>query len=366
MINVAYINPQSYSNLEEYDRGILSVAAEDKAVKVDYICNIKLKRDIPNVSSFKFYSHSNKALFKGLSYVASTLRVYNRLVKKKYDVVHIQWLKLPLLEALFVWGLKKYFLPKSIFIYTAHNAFPHDSGRRYRDLYKNIYRVFDHIFVHDNGCLKTINDLGYGAIVNKIDVGQTPIGNDGELDVHLSRYVSQFQRRFILVIGSASYYKGSDLIYKAWIKSELASQGYAIILMGKGYSEFVDQDSTLNFFVLDSRVSEISLNLACEQCFGFLLPYREISQSGVLMSIVGYEKPMLLSNVGALGQFISYFKMPIYISSPASDEISDKLKDFVSYAEANKSFLPWSEVQKYFSWESAAKETFQIYSSGGY
>ena len=366
MINVAYINPQSYSNLEEYDRGILSGATEAKLINVDYLCNILLEREIQNVSSFKFYSHSDKSLFKGLSYATGTLRVYGRLIRKKYDVVHIQWLKLPLLEAIFVWGLKKYFLPKSTFIFTAHNAFPHDSGRRYRNIYKNIYRVFDYIFVHDYGCMKTINDLGYGGIVKKIDVGQTPIGKSGELDANLRRYVSQFRRKFILVIGSASYYKGSDLIYNAWKRSELASEGYAIILMGKGYSEFVVQDSKLNFFVLDSRVSEKSLNVACEHCFGFLLPYREISQSGVLMSIVGYEKPMLLSNIGALGQFISHFEMPICISSANSDEISRKLKDFVRYAEASKSFLPWSEVQKYFSWESAVKDTFQIYSSSGH
>jgi glycosyltransferase involved in cell wall biosynthesis len=121
----------------------------------------------------------------------------------------------------------------------------------------------------------------------------------------LDKTVKQ-ENKYILYFGRISYYKGIDLLIEAY--KALASQypNLTLIIAGKGSIEYMPTDNThidsirlLNKYVSIQELAELIQNAEFIVC-----PYREATQSGVLMTAFALNKPVLATNVGAFPEYV--------------------------------------------------------------
>jgi glycosyltransferase involved in cell wall biosynthesis len=112
--------------------------------------------------------------------------------------------------------------------------------------------------------------------------------------------------KYILYFGRISYYKGIDLLLEAFQSIVSHYPNLDLIIAGKGNIEYEISDEIhtnkirfLNKYVPIQELAELINNAEFVVC-----PYREATQSGVLMTAFALNKPVLATNVGAFPEYV--------------------------------------------------------------
>ena len=89
-------------------------------------------------------------------------------------------------------------------------------------------------------------------------------------------------------------------------------------------------------------------------------PYLNATQSGVSMIAYNFCKPMILTNVGGLSEYVNHKKNG-YLIEPNSIEIIDALLDYYKNKREEKFSLDIRNKRDLFSWEALAKSFDDLY-----
>lgn len=372
MASIVYIDPQSYNNLSLYDRGMLSAMNREDVVlfgSTQWDC------DAPNADLKKWFNYNNKnnPVSKGLSYLSTILRIASYIRKhKEICVVHIQWLRLWKVDILFARWLKNRGIKV---VFTAHNLLPHDSGDTQREKYRIYYKTVDKICVHTAITKKELIDQ-FEIDSDKVEV--IPHGiiySDVPEDTIIYRAESLKKKYEIspktLVISSLgiqSYYKGIDILIDLWSEEkELnANPDVKLMIVGKNSNlDYTPLEGIGNVVIVNERISNEDFQAYLEISDVILLPYRKISQSGMLFSAIARNKPVVISNIGGLPDPLDIGKVGWNIGIADKTSLSKILKDFaqqphmVKVLQNNNS--EFQKVKDYYSWESISMKLKSLY-----
>jgi D-inositol-3-phosphate glycosyltransferase len=167
--------------------------------------------------------------------------------------------------------------------------------------------------------------------------------------------------RYVLFFGFIRDYKGLDLLLEAFADERLRQMKVKLLVAGefycdpKPYQEIIarhhlgERVIMSNDFIPDSKV----LNYFCAADL-VVQPYKSATQSGVTQIAYHFNKPMIITNVGGLAEFVPHEKVG-YVVNPDPAEISSSIVRF--YSENKESEFSASaaiEKQKY-SWENMVK-----------
>ena len=145
-MNIFFIDPQSYNNLAIYDYNILKY--NDK-FNITFFGNSQYSYKPLKTSKFSpIFKYSNKIgkIIKLLSYSISIFIIFIQILKKKPQLIHIEWIKTWEIDYTYLKILK--LITKTKILYTAHNILPHESGNKLFDKYHKLYHLVDHIITH--------------------------------------------------------------------------------------------------------------------------------------------------------------------------------------------------------------------------
>lgn len=367
---IYYIDPMSYGNLAIYDNSLLSHVVKHEIIffgssKYSY------KSFNSNVLFNPLFTYSNKKnnFYKILSYILSLIAILRNILFEKPRVIHIQWIKFWLLDFIFL------FIVKMIgvnVVYTIHNVLPHKSSFLDYYKYKFYYSAVDILIVHSDSTKNQL--IERFKLTSKIKV----VGH-GPLDILIDESNLEIEKRKIheslnlngkivfSILGFQDFYKGTDLIIDLW-KRELKFQNqdkYKLVIWGKnkGINFSVIQDLP-NVHIRDEYISDIEFKSILQLTSVLLMPYRKISQSGLLFTAINENVPVIVSNNGGLSEPFKFGEIGEVINTCSIDKllfamnkIIDKIEnDFFSNDEFQK-------VRNQFSWAKFSIETQNIYDS---
>ncbi|MDP1622159.1 MAG: glycosyltransferase [Bacteroidales bacterium] len=162
--------------------------------------------------------------------------------------------------------------------------------------------------------------------------------------------------RYVLFFGFIRDYKGLDLLLEAFADEHLSQMNVRLLVAGefycdpKPYHEIIarhhleDKVIMSNDFIPDSQV----LNYFCAADL-IVQPYKSATQSGVTQIAFHFNKPMVITNVGGLAEFVPHEKAG-YVVNPDPAEIAASIVRFYSEnRESEFSANAALEKQKY-SW----------------
>ncbi|MDM8336359.1 glycosyltransferase family 4 protein [Mediterranea massiliensis] len=321
---------------------------------------------------FKYNKIHNKAL-KFISYAISLLKILVYTYKLSPNIIHIQWIRCYYLDILFLKLIK---LKGIQVIYTAHNLLPHNdfNGRMFKK-YRNYYNEVSHIIVHAKHSKE--------ELINRFEVtsGKISIIPHGLLDLPCSEttvvsLIDKIKLKYNLsnkyvfsCLGFQSKYKGTDWLIQLWHEMEKLRNNSEVVLVLAG--KF---DSSLDCSLLDrlNNVVIVDRFLTDDEFVAFLrisnmilLPYKVISQSGVLLSAMYERKPVLVSNVGGLTEPFEIGKVGWCIGAPSYENLCNMISyivenlDKIDQIKNNQKV--WSEIRNYYSWTAISKKTFDLY-----
>jgi glycosyltransferase involved in cell wall biosynthesis len=258
--------------------------------------------------------------------VSSILGYYARLIRYAFvarpKVFHVLWNnKFEFFDRTLLMLYYK-LLGKKI-AFTAHNV---NAGKRdSRDSPLNRltlriqYRLADHIFVHTRKMKsELLEDFGVQAgAVTVIPFGINNSVPDTELTITQAkqRLGIKDNERTILFFGNIGPYKGLEYLVAAFPRIVARNGGYRLILAGKprrGCENYVHEIcDTISREVDQGRViqriehiPDQETELYFKAADVLVLPYTDVSQSGVLFLGYGFGLPVIATDVGSLREEI--------------------------------------------------------------
>jgi glycosyltransferase involved in cell wall biosynthesis len=302
-MRVALVDPLSYT--PPYDHGLASGLAR-RGHEVTLLAAPFLHGEAPRVEGYErediFMPLSSRALrrsprsplrrpLRALEYGPSFGILLNRLKALEPDVVHVQWLPRPELDRRWARRLRQ---PA---VLTAHDVVP----RRDRALavWPEVLGLFDRVVVHSQAAVERLRKLGVdGAVRIPHPVFEAP------------RPVAPPSGQTLLFFGLIRDYKGLDVLVRAMAEMPSAR----LVVAGdpvdpaepaRALARELGVDGRIEWqlrFVPDGEVPELMARAAA-----VVLPYRELDSSGVLATAIGYRRPVVVTDVGSLGEQVREF-----------------------------------------------------------
>lgn len=249
-------------------------------------------------------------LVKGSEHIVSMRRLRTELRRTKPAIIHFQWLPLPLLDRLFLPSLSRI----APLVLTLHNTnfsrFGIGTRLQQETGIRAALKHFQAVIVHSNFSKQKIVER------NWMPPERVQVVPHGPLDYYRGLpgpgKPAPEQDNEVLFFGNIEPYKGVDLLLRAFAalppallnRSRLRIAGRP----GRGASELQTLSQTLGIenrvtwqlgFVAEKEVAGLFRSAALA-----VLPYREIDQSGVLMTAIAFEKPIIATRVGGIPETI--------------------------------------------------------------
>ena len=142
------------------------------------------------------------------------------------------------------------------------------------------------------------------------------------------------EKQYMLFFGLVRAYKGLDLLLDAFGKVKDQLPDLRLIVAGEFYEDEEKYRAQLYFNKLNDRViihNDFIADADLRKYFGaadlIVQPYKSATQSGVTQVAFHFEKPMLVTNVGGLGEIVHDHKMG-YAVEPNAEAIAEAITDY--------------------------------------
>lgn len=365
----------SYNNSALYDYNLLSLLSREN-LKIYYFGSIYYNaQPIRHINIYKVFKYNKigNNIIKAISYLMSLLTITWHVAVKHPSVIHIQWIKIPYVDKLFI-GLWKYF--GCVIVYTAHNVMPHGDERiSTKNQYKIIYRIVNCILTHSDITKEEISHE-FNVDLNKLFC--IPHGlidmpaNNNQVKLIKADLTAKYNLQNKIVFSSLGFqepYKGTKFLLDVWNDTKELNENKTIHLIIAGKFNNINYDFIKNKFanvtIIDRRITDEEYVAILNLTNVILLPYIKISQSGVLMSALSTRIPILVSNVGGLPEPLKIANVGWNIGHPNKQNLSSTLKYLVNHPDdiygISNSIDSWNRVNEYYSWERNAIITNKIY-----
>jgi glycosyltransferase involved in cell wall biosynthesis len=231
------------------------------------------------------------------------LRALAALVRRaKPDVVHLQWLVLPLLDAMGYATIGR----RVPIVLTAHNTVPfHGAGAALQRLgHDRALRGFAHYVTHTGPTAQHLVALGIPA--ERVTVLPHPPLSLSAVPPAGPRPPGPLR---ILLFGALKPYKGVDVLVAAGLELARRGRDCHITIAGRPFMDLAPLEAAVaaagarERFTFDARFLpdvELAAHLAAADILVF--PYREIDASGALALAAGRGRPIVASAVGVFAE----------------------------------------------------------------
>lgn len=312
-----------------------------------------------------------KRVVRAIEVVLNYLFVFFYLVFKRPDVLHIQWL--PFVE--FMGGEKYYlmllkkFVPKLKIFYTAHNIYPHrlSGGRKeaYIHRFISLDKYIDGYLVHLISAKEELSGE-FNIPQSKIFVAYHGI-YVAENYLPSEHSVSDGVKR-VIMYGFQNKYKGADILIDAIgllpeeYKKKVSAKIVGLATDKDLYSTCQEKAKALNVEWINDFVSDETLYDAIGQSDLILLPYRKISQSGVLLLALSFRKPILTSDLPSFKETLEGYPDEYFFKSEDPHSLSELMKKFID-GEINikEQMRVIEKLNDKYSWNNTALSTINAY-----
>ena len=165
-------------------------------------------------------------------------------------------------------------------------------------------------------------------------------------------------QRYLLFFGLVRAYKGLDLLIDAFADERLRKYPVKLIIAGefyddpKPYLEQIKKHDLQDLVIIENQyINDVDVKYYFNSAEMVVQPYKSATQSGVTQIAYHFEKPMLVTNVGGLGEIIPDGKVG-YVVEPNATAIADALVDFCKNERYDKFVEGVSEEKKKYQWSN--------------
>jgi len=262
------------------------------------------------------------------------------LLRRRPDVLHVQWLAAPELDL-------RFFRPRVPSVFTAHDLLPRRTATKL-ELWRRLLARFDRVVVHSERGRETLAELGVDArvIPHPVFASDPPRSDDG---------------RTLLCLGVIRPYKGLDDAIAALERVE----GARLIVAGdplerlNGYRARAGARAEWRLGYLPEAEIEQALGEATVALF----PYRpELDQSGALLQALGAGVPAVAYDVGGIAEPVRRFGAGRVVAPGDVDAFAAAIRELLDDPAAlDEARAGARRARAELTWDAAARAHLELY-----
>ncbi len=289
----------------------------------------------------------------------------------KGNIIHVQWWA-HVLAPIYLIFLSMYKMRRKKVVMTIHNVLPHETNKLNEFLNGCILKLGDTYIVHTEENKKSLHTL-YAIDYEKINV--IPHGTLKPITIKgVKKHEAKMalgiplEKKVVLHFGNIRDYKGLDVLLKSMRMAKNDLDNIFLIIAGKPWNDWTKYEKLIEDLGLEKYVlkkldfispSDIETYFAAADLVA--LPYTKFdSQSGVAALAVSFAKPLIITDVGGLNDFVADEKA----IAKANDELdlANKIVEVLS----NRNLIEKLErdsaiISDYYSWDKIANQTMNVY-----
>jgi glycosyltransferase involved in cell wall biosynthesis len=219
---------------------------------------------------------------KGIEYAPSVARLLRRIERLDPDVVHVQWLPRPEVDLRWLRRLAD----ERPVVLTAHDVLPR--RRKAVPVWPDVLETAERVVVHSQRAVEQLVELGLG----RERIARIPH------PVFPAEPLPPPEGRTLLFFGLIRDYKGLDVLLQALPEIKNAR----LVVAGDPVDPVPRANGDVDWrlrFIPENEVRQLMANAAA-----VVLPYRRLDSSGVLATAIGYRRPVVVTDVGSLGEIV--------------------------------------------------------------
>lgn len=284
-----------------------------------------------------------------------------------FDAVHIQGAGLPLLDQFFLKTLVK----KLPVILTVHDCVSHYERFVSRDSFmrRNLL-IPDRLIVHYENGKRQLEEL-WKIASDKIDViphGIIPVDNQPQLADARNKLGLPLDKKILLFFGSIRPNKGLDVLLKSL--QDVVRQNSDVLLVIAGamprgmsfqpYSDIIKElNLSENVKTFIKFIPDEDIDYFLGACDIVVLPYVQFeAQSGVLLRAFTHKKPVVVSDIGAMGEIVRSEKVGIAVPPGSEESLTYAINNILKNPRDYESHYT-AELEMKYGWEHISKLTLQ-------
>jgi len=162
---------------------------------------------------------------------------------------------------------------------------------------------------------------------------------------------------YMMFFGFIRDYKGLDLLIKAASEQKIKNMNLKFIVAGEFYSDpksilqmVKDLKVEDNFIFINEFISDSEVYKYFCAADAVVQPYKSATQSGVTQIAYHFNKPMIITRVGGLQEFVPDGKVG-YVVEPNSPSIADAIFKFYDEKKEEEFVANTAKEKLKFSWE---------------
>ena len=266
------------------------------------------------------------------------------LQRRRADVLHVQWLAAPELDAYL-------FRPRLPSVFTAHDLLPRRTAHK-RELWLRLLRRFERVVVHSEGGRETLADVGVDP--ERLRVIPHP--------VFPSRPERRDDGRTVLAFGMIRPYKGlGDAI-----EAVRRAGGARLLVAGDALEPLEPYRAAANGLEVEWRLGYLQpdeIDRALGDATIAIFPYRpELDQSGALLQALGAGIPAVAYDVGGIAEPVRRFDAGRVVPSGDVAALADAVGELLSDGDALESARAGARrARDELTWDAAARAHLELY-----
>lgn len=325
-------------------------------------------------------SGSLRRYLKAAEYVANVFLLLRRIYRERPDVLHIQWL--PLAEAWVefeLWWVRQVQRLGTSVVYTAHNVLPHDTGDRFADQFRAIYQSVDAVICHTRDAREQLRRRFGVAEETVYEIPHGPLFTEvTSLSIREAKQALDFDQQAPLCVmfGRLKPYKGTEFLLRAWKQVADEQPDAVLVLAGKPDSAYearlhalidrlgVEAFVRTRFYFLPQR--ELSRVVSAADVLVY--PYREVTQSGALLTGMAAGKAIVATDTGGLGEVLTDGETGRLVPYGNVDTLGRVLANLLNDSDEQEALGERARrvAHSKYSWDAIAQKTVDCYRVVGY
>ncbi len=306
---------------------------------------------------------------KGLDHLWSMARLLRRLRRERPDVIHFQWLPLPLVDR----RLLTQFRRVAPLVLTVHDTNPFNgdpsAGLQAQGV-AQCFGAFGRLIVHTQQGVARLRAQGVPAErLVVLPHGPMPASE-------ASRATDPMDGKLtFMLFGKIKPYKGVDTLIEAFAGLPAHARAQSQVrIVGKPYmdlaplQELIRAHRLADFVAIEPRfVSDAEVSALFRRNTVAVFPYRELETSGVLPQALGHGRPVVASNIGVFGETLTDGVHGHLVPPDDAPALAAAMRHFVedrSFAAAcaRNALLLTDQTE---SWDGIARRTALAYAAAG-
>ena len=313
-VRVALLDPPSYT--PPYDHYLVAALAR-RGHTIDLLASRVIHGVAPQPEGYaredvffplsgRLFAHASRSRLRrpvrALEYAPSVRALLRRLDAFDPDLAHVQWLALPGVDLRWLRTLAR----RRPTVFTAHNVMLRQGPRR-TNLWRCIFTAVDGVVVHSQRGVEQLAALG----VERTRIARIPHAVFASAE---SAAATPPAGATLLFFGLLRAHKGLEALVRALAQLARDVSDVRLVVAGYPFDPVAPARRLADELRVANRIdwrlghvpdSEIPSLMASSTLV--VLPYLEGDASGVLATALGHGRPVVVSDVGSLGELVREF-----------------------------------------------------------